>query len=132
MYTAGAENVDVCMCAIHQYYFVTAVGNPRTIDRSLLQIILRDIPAALKEEFPLSLPFLLQLPSDRGQLLSLDIVQHDDVRARIDGLVCLRLRADLHLEKQAKAADLASGLDGGRDRACSQSFVLGVHQDVQA
>ena len=59
---------------------------------------------------------LAQLKADHLARRMLEVA-NEDKKATIDGLVRLGFRADLNLEKQAKAADLAGGLDGGRDRA---------------
>ena len=83
-----------------------------------MQIILRDIPAALKQELALARPLVLEAARDPSELRAFDIVEHHDVRARRDRLVRLRLGSDFDLEQEAEPADLARLLDRARDRAC--------------
>lgn len=83
-----------------------------------MQVRLRDVPAALEQELALPAPLLPQAARDAHELRALDIIEHDDVRARVDRLVRLRLGSDLDLEQQAEPADLARLFDRVCDRAC--------------
>lgn len=59
-----------------------------TVDSPLLEISLRDIPAALEQKLPLTLPLVLQPPGNPHQLIPMHIIQHNDISACIDRFVC--------------------------------------------
>ena len=89
----------------------------RTVQRPLVQVLLGDIPAALEQKLALAGPLVFQPARDADKLIALHVVEHDDVRARIDRLVGLHLGADLDLEQEAEPADFARLPDRIRDRA---------------
>ena len=86
-----------------------------TINRALVQVGLRDVSTALKQELALPGPLLPQPPRHLNELRAFDVVQHDDVRACIDRFVCFYLGADLDFEEKAKPTNLACLLDSIRD-----------------
>ena len=83
-----------------------------------MQVGLGDIPTALEQELALARPLVLEAARDIRELRALDVIEHDDVRARIDRLVGLHLGADLDLEQEAEPAAFARLPDRIRDRAC--------------
>ena len=88
-----------------------------TVDGALMQVCLGDVPAALEQELALPIPLLPESPRNADQFCTFDVVEHDDVRARVDRFVRFFLRADLDFEQKAESADFARLLDSVRDRA---------------
>lgn len=87
-----------------------------TVDGPLLEVPLRDVPAALEQKLTLATPLLAQSPRNIDKLVALHIIQHDNIRAGVDGFLCFCFRPDLDLEEQAKSADFTSLLDSICDR----------------
>ena len=88
-----------------------------TINRALVQVGLRNVSAALKQELALPGPLLPQPPRHPNELRAFDVVQHDNVRACIDRFVRFFLGADLDFKQKVESADLTRLLDSVRDRA---------------
>ena len=88
-----------------------------TINRAFVQVGLRDVSAALKQELALPGPLLPQPPRHPNELRAFDVVKHDNVRACIDRFVRFFLGADLDFKQKAESADLTRLLDSVRDRA---------------
>jgi len=78
--------------------------------------VLDNSSARLDQEFPLALPPLLQLLRCGMQLLSDQVVEHDDIRARCDRLVALLQRLALDVQ-QREARDSPDRFDSVRDGA---------------
>ena len=85
----------------------------RTLNRALAQVLLSDIPARLEQEPAPARPARAEAARDACELGAGDIVEHDDVRACGERLVCFGLRADLDVEQEGEAAGGAGTLDGG-------------------
>lgn len=83
--------------------------------QSPLQPILRDTTARLNQELPLARPLLLELLGRAVQLLPDQIVQHDNVGAGGDGLVCLGKGLAFDVNEKGVACDAPHGLDGFGD-----------------
>ena len=123
MHNARAQYIDLCSpVATLIITDPMHIDMKPTIDGPLAQVLLSDVPAGLKQELALARPLLSESLRDVHELAALDIVEHDDIRARIDRLVRLRLGADLDLEQKAEPADLA----GLRDRLRYRTFPIAV------
>ena len=90
-----------------------------TVDGALMQVGLGDVPAALEQELALPIPLLPESPRNADQFCTFDVVEHDDVRARVDRFVRFFLGADLDLQEKAESANLPRLFDGVRYRACT-------------
>ena len=78
-----------------------------------MQVSLRNTTTGLDEELTLTAPLLLESLSYGNELIALDIVQHDDICAGVDGLIGLLFRSNLNVEQETEAADEARLLNGG-------------------
>ena len=85
----------------------------RTLNRALAQVLLSNIPARLKQEPAPARPARAEAARDARELGAGDVVEHDDVCACGERLVCFGLRADLDVEQEGEAAGGAGALDGG-------------------
>ena len=85
----------------------------RTLNRALAQILLSNIPARLEQEPAPARPARAEAARDARELGTGDVVEHDDVCACGERLVCFGLRADLDVEQEGEAAGGAGTLDGG-------------------
>jgi hypothetical protein len=108
-----AEDVDI-------YHDMVNKRPPRskhllTIDCTLLEVSLGDVTARLEEELAFPSPLILELSSDTHEMFPFHIVQHNDVSARFDRLICLSFRTHFHIKQQAKAAHCAGLLDCSGD-----------------
>ncbi len=110
--TAVIIDKPTCEGAMEAKLWLTVYG-------TFMQVGLRDVPATLEEELALPTPLLPESPRNPDELCAFDIIEHDDVRTRVDRLVRLRLGADLDLKEKAESANFARLLDSVRDRAYS-------------
>ena len=118
VYRASTQYVDLCSGGQTPTFARESTAKPKlglTVYSPFMQVSLRDVPAALEEELALPSPLLPESPCNPDELRALNIVEHDDVRARVDRFVRLFLGADLDLEEKAKPANLARLLDSIRD-----------------
>lgn len=81
------------------------------------QSALNDPPARLDQELPLPPPLVLELFGRPVQLVPYEVIEHDDVRPRGNGLVGLGEGLALDIDEEGEAGDPAHGLHGGRDGA---------------
>lgn len=75
----------------------------------------------------LPLPALLEAPRSNPDAVAGEVVEHDDVGARLDGLVGLGLALHLDLDLHAEARDGLGGLDGVGDAAPAPDVVVLEH-----
>ena len=88
-------------------------SSARTLNRALAQVLLSNIPARLEQEPAPARPARAEAARDARELGTGDVVEHDDVCACGERLVCFGLRADLDVEQEGEAAGGAGALDGG-------------------
>lgn len=75
----------------------------------------------------LALPSLLQTPRRNLDAVTSEVVKHDNISTRLDGLVRLGLALYLDLDLNAEAADRLGGLDGVGDAAAAPYMVVLEH-----
>lgn len=75
----------------------------------------------------LALPSLLQTPCRNLDAVASEVVQHDNISTRLDGLVGLGLALYLDLDLNTEAADRLGGLDGVGDAAAAPYMVVLEH-----
>ncbi len=89
---AGTQDVD--LWHLISVRFVNQPQSPLTVDRSCLQISLCNVPTRFEKKLSLSLPLLLQFPSNAHEFFALDVVEHDDVRTGVNRFVSFGFRTD--------------------------------------
>ena len=99
-----------------------------TVDGALMQVGLGDVPAALEQELALPIPLLPESPRNADQFCTFDVVEHDDVRARVDRFVrCSRLT--LMAGRSAPPARRIAGSSPTTRPRVGERAVLDVHDD---
>ncbi|KHO11639.1 hypothetical protein MAA_10881 [Metarhizium robertsii ARSEF 23] len=97
-----------------------------TIANIRLDIVARQPPRHLEQEAP-PRPALLQRPRRGADPIPSEVVQHDDVGARGNGLVGLLLALHLDLDLDAEAGDGLGGPHGVGDAAPAPDVVVLEH-----
>ena len=84
MDNAGTEDVDLCEWSTT---CLPRYKHQLTVNSSFMEVSLSNISAALKQEFAFSAPFVSQSSCNGSELISFNVIEHDNVRAGVDGFV---------------------------------------------